>query len=125
MDITGQQLIPAPRQQVWDALNDPEVLKRCLPGCERVDRVSDDQFKVVIAMAIGPLRARFTGSLTLTEAQAPQSCVMVFDGQGGAVGFGRGSAKVDLREVDTGTELAYVAHAQIGGKLAQLGSRLV
>jgi len=130
MDITGTQVIPAPRAAVWSALNDPAVLKECLPGCELVEHVagrdgSDDEFRVVVAAAIGPLRARFNGRLRMTEVDAPQSCVMVFEGQGGAVGFGKGSATVALRETAEGTELGYAAKAQIGGKLAQVGSRLI
>jgi carbon monoxide dehydrogenase subunit G len=125
VDITGTQLIPAPRDAVWQALNDPEVLKRCLPGCESVERVDEHSFKVVVAAAIGPLRARFNGSLRMTESRAPESCVMVFEGQGGAVGFGKGSSTVALRETADGTELTYSAQAQVGGKLAQVGSRLV
>jgi uncharacterized protein len=125
MEITGTQSIPAPRARVWDALNDPAILKASLPGCESVERAGDDAFKVVVAAAIGPLRARFNGSLTITEANAPESCVMVFQGQGGAIGFGKGSSTVVLREVGEETELSYSAKAEVGGKLAQVGSRLI
>ncbi|NUZ07293.1 SRPBCC family protein [Piscinibacter koreensis] len=125
MEITGLQQIPAPRQVVWDALNDPAVLKQCLPGCESVERTSPDEFKVIVAAAIGPLKARFNGLLKITEARPPESCVMVFEGQGGAVGFGKGTSSVSLRDADGGTELAYTAKAQVGGKLAQVGSRLI
>jgi carbon monoxide dehydrogenase subunit G len=125
MEILGQQIIAAPRQRVWDALNDPETLKACLPGCELVERVSPEEFRVIIKTAIGPLKARFQGSLKITEAQAPASCVMQFEGQGGAVGFGKGTSSVVLKEVAEGTALSYEAKAQIGGKLAQVGSRLI
>ena len=125
MEILGQQIIAAPRQRVWDALNDPDTLKACLPGCELVERVSPEEFRVIIKTAIGPLKARFQGSLKITEAQAPASCVMQFEGQGGAVGFGKGNSSVVLKEVAEGTELSYEAKAQIGGKLAQVGSRLI
>lgn len=125
MDITGTQAIPAPRDAVWAALNDPAVLKRCLPGCESVEREDENTFKVIVAAAIGPLRARFNGILRMTESRPPSSCVMVFEGQGGAVGFGKGSSTVTLRETAEGTELDYSAQAQVGGKLAQVGSRLV
>lgn len=125
MEILGQQIIAAPRQRVWDALNDPDTLKACLPGCELVERVSHEEFRVIIKTAIGPLKARFQGSLKITEAQEPASCVMQFEGQGGAVGFGKGNASVVLKEVAEGTELSYEAKAQIGGKLAQVGSRLI
>ena len=125
MEILGQQIIAAPRQRVWDALNDPDTLKACLPGCELVERVSPEEFRVIIKTAIGPLKARFQGSLKITEAQAPDSCVMQFEGQGGAVGFGKGTSSVVLKEVADSTELSYEAKAQIGGKLAQVGSRLI
>jgi uncharacterized protein len=125
MEIIGTQTIPAPRATVWAALNDPEVLKKCLPGCESVERTAEDEFKVVVVTSIGPLRARFNGVLRLTEVNAPVSCVMVFEGQGGAVGFGKGSSAVTLSETPEGTSLAYNAQAHVGGKLAQVGSRLI
>ena len=125
MDILGQQLITAPRQRVWDALNDPVILKASLPGCESVERITPEEFRVVIKTAIGPLKARFQGSLKLTEAMPTAFCVMQFEGQGGAVGFGKGTATVTLKEAPEGTELSYEAKAQIGGKLAQVGSRLI
>jgi carbon monoxide dehydrogenase subunit G len=125
MEIIGTQTIPAPRATVWAALNDPQVLKKCLPGCESVERTAEDEFKVVVVTSIGPLRARFNGVLRLTEVNAPVSCVMVFEGQGGAVGFGKGSSAVTLSETPEGTALAYNAQAHVGGKLAQVGSRLI
>jgi carbon monoxide dehydrogenase subunit G len=125
MEILGQQIISAPRQRVWDALNDPVVLKASLPGCESVERVSPEEFRVIIKTAIGPLKARFQGSLKIAEASPPESCIMQFEGQGGAVGFGKGTSTVKLKDVPEGTELSYEAKAQIGGKLAQVGSRLI
>lgn len=125
MEINGSQNIGAPRQKVWDALNDPVVLKQCLPGCESVERINPEEFVVVIAAAIGPLRARFKGRLTMAEAKPPESCVMAFEGQGGGVGFGKGSSTVALAETEDGTSLSYTANAQVGGKLAQVGSRLI
>jgi carbon monoxide dehydrogenase subunit G len=125
MEINGKQVISADRQTVWDALNDPAILRQCLPGCESVEKTSDTEFKVVVATAIGPLRARFQGTLRMDEADPPKSCVMVFEGQGGAVGFGKGSTTVALNDTAEGTELAYSANAQVGGKLAQVGSRLI
>jgi uncharacterized protein len=125
MEIIGTQTIPAPRATVWAALNDPGVLKKCLPGCESVERTAEDEFKVIVVTSIGPLRARFNGVLRLTEVNAPVSCVMVFEGQGGAVGFGKGSSAVTLSETPEGTALAYNAQAHVGGKLAQVGSRLI
>lgn len=125
MEILGSQIIPASQQAVWDALNSPDVLKKCLPGCESVELVSPDLFQVLITAAIGPLKAKFKGTLHVTEINAPQSCVLVFEGQGGAVGFGKGSSSVTLKTVEGGTELSYSAQAHVGGKLAQIGSRLI
>lgn len=125
MEITGTQTIAAPRQLVWDALNDPDILKRSLSGCVSVDRISTEEFKVVMAAAIGPLRARFNGALKMSDVNAPESCTMVFEGQGGAVGFGKGNSTVKLTELNGLTELTYSAEAQVGGKLAQVGSRLI
>lgn len=125
MEVIGKQVIPVPRDVVWAALNNPEVLKACLPGCESVELTAPNEFKVAIKTVIGPLRARFQGSLRMSEVDAPSSCLMHFEGQGGAVGFGKGSANVALRDTPEGTELAYEARAQVGGKLAQVGSRLI
>ena len=125
MDITGTQLIAAPRDTVWQALNDPAILKQCLPGCESVELTSPNEFQVLVVATIGPLRARFKGVLRISEANPPQSCTMVFEGQGGAAGFAKGTSSVTLRETPEGTELGYSAQAQIGGKLAQVGSRLI
>jgi uncharacterized protein len=125
MEIIGKQVIPVPRDVVWAALNNPEVLKACLPGCESVELTAPNEFKVAIKTVIGPLRARFQGSLRMSEVDAPSSCLMHFEGQGGAVGFGKGSANVALHDTPEGTELAYEARAQVGGKLAQVGSRLI
>jgi carbon monoxide dehydrogenase subunit G len=125
MEIIGKQVIPVPRDVVWAALNNPEVLKACLPGCESVELTAPNEFKVAIKTVIGPLRARFQGSLRMSEVDAPSSCLMHFEGQGGAVGFGKGSANVALRDTPEGTELTYEARAQVGGKLAQVGSRLI
>jgi carbon monoxide dehydrogenase subunit G len=125
MEILGSQIIPASQQAVWDGLNSPDVLKKCLPGCESVELVSPDVFKVIITAAIGPLKAKFNGTLNVTEANAPHSCVLIFEGQGGAVGFGKGSSSVTLKPVEGGTELTYSAQAHVGGKLAQIGSRLI
>jgi uncharacterized protein len=125
MEITGSQLIDATRTAVWDALNDPATLKRCLPGCESVERTSAEEYRIILTASVGPLRARFNGVLRMTEADPPKSCVMVFEGQGGGIGFGKGSSTVTLNESGAGTELQYTAHAQVGGKLAQVGSRMI
>ena len=125
MEILGSQTIPATQEQVWDALNNPDVLKKCLPGCESVEQTSPDLFKVKITTAIGPLKAKFSGTLQVTEAKPPESCVLIFEGQGGAVGCGKGSSSVTLKTGPDGTELSYSAKAHVGGKLAQIGSRLI
>ncbi len=125
MNITGTQTIAAPRQRVWDALNDPAILQRSLPGCESVERLTPEHFKVAMVAAIGPLRARFDGELRMSDIQAPAACTMVFEGQGGAVGFGKGRSQVTLEESAEGTTLHYTAQAQLGGKLAQIGSRMI
>lgn len=125
MKIVGLQNIQANQQKVWDALFNPEILKNCLPGCESVEMVNSNLFKVAITMTIGPLKAKFLGTLTVQDAQAPNHCTLIFEGQGGAIGFGKGSAKVDLKSTPEGTELAYEAQANVGGKLAQIGSRLI
>ncbi|MDN8617367.1 CoxG family protein [Variovorax ginsengisoli] len=125
MEINGTQSIDAPRQKVWEALHDPLILKQCLPGCESAERVSPEEFRVTIAAAIGPLRARFNGNLRMTESKPPESCLMIFEGQGGVVGFGKGTSSVSLAETTEGTSLSYTANAQVGGKLAQVGSRLI
>jgi len=125
MQITGTNVIAAPGLTVWNALNDPEVLRRCLPGCESVERLSAEDFKIIMTAAVGPLKARFNGKLRMTDARPPSACVLQFEGQGGAMGFGKGTSTVSLRDVPEGTELTYTAEAQIGGKLAQVGSRLI
>ncbi|MGE0802053.1 MAG: carbon monoxide dehydrogenase subunit G [Lautropia sp.] len=125
MEITGVQQIPAPRETVWQALNDPAVLKDCLPGCESVEQSEPDLFKVVMTSSIGPLRARFNGTLKLGDIDAPNRCTMLFEGQGGPIGFGKGRSEVRLIETAGVTELSYTAQAQVGGKLAQVGGRLI
>lgn len=125
MDIVGQQVIAAPRERVWTALNDPVILKASLPGCESVEQTSPEEFKVVIKVVIGPMRARFKGVLRLSDVQAPSSCLMHFEGQGAPVGFGKGQAQVRLSDVPGGTQLDYEAKAMVGGSLAQVGSRLL
>lgn len=125
MQITGTNIIAAPADAVWSALNDPDVLRRCLPGCESVERSGAEEFKIVMTASVGPLKARFNGKLRMTDVKAPTDCVLQFEGQGGAMGFGKGSSSVSLRQVPEGTELTYTAEAQVGGKLAQVGSRLI
>ena len=125
MEMTGEQFIPAAQTEVWRALNDPAVLKTCLFGCESIEKVTDTEYTVVTTAAIGPVKARFKGKLTLSDLAPPNSYSLSFDGQGGAAGFGKGSAKVSLATEGTGTRLSYALKAQVGGKLAQIGSRLI
>ena len=125
MDMTGEQRIPLPRQQVWDALNNPEILKACIAGCESIDRVTDTEYKVAMTAAIGPVKAKFAGKLVLSELDPPNSYSLAFEGSGGAAGFGRGGAKVRLVDDGAATLLSYQATASVGGKLAQIGSRLI
>jgi uncharacterized protein len=125
MEMTGEQLIPVPQHKVWDALNDPEVLKACIPGCETIERVSDTEFKVALTAAVGPVKAKFNGKLLLADVNPPNSYTLSFEGSGGAAGFGKGGATVALSPDGAGTKLAYTAKATVGGKLAQVGSRLI
>lgn len=127
MDMTGEHRIPAPRDAVWRALNDPEILKQAIPGCESVEKLSDTEFTAKVALKIGPMSAKFAGKGTLSDLDPPNGYTITGEGQGGAAGFAKGGAKVRLESVDGGTAtvLHYAADAQIGGKLAQIGSRLV
>ncbi len=125
MEMTGEQIIPAAQAEVWRGLNDPEVLKSCISGCESIERLSDTEYAVVTTAAIGPVKAKFRGKLRLADLDPPNSYSLSFDGQGGAAGFGKGSAKVTLATEGAGTRLSYAVKAQVGGKLAQIGSRLI
>ena len=125
MDIKGEFTIAAPRQQVWEALNDPEILKQCIPGCESIEQHSDTEFETRLLAKIGPVKAKFTASIVLSELIPPHSYTISGQGKGGPAGFGKGSARVVLEETPEGTLLSYNAELQVGGKLAQIGSRLV
>ncbi len=125
MELQGERLIPATVEKTWAALNDPEVLKACIAGCESLERSGDDGFTALVAVKIGPVGARFKGNLKLTNVMAPNSYTINFDGQGGVAGFGKGSADVALTPEGAQTRLKYNARAQVGGKLAQVGSRLI
>jgi carbon monoxide dehydrogenase subunit G len=125
MEMSGQQLIPASQQQTWNALNDPEVLKACVPGCESIDRLADNEYQVLMVARVGPVSAKFKGKLTLSDIKPPDSYSIAFEGQGGAAGFAKGGAHVTLSPQDSQTRLAYDVKASVGGKLAQIGSRLV
>jgi len=125
MDMTGEQRIAAPRQDVWEALNDPEVLKACIPGCKSLEKTSDNEMKASVTLAVGPVKATFAGNVTLSEINAPTSYVITGQGSGGVAGFAKGQAKVNLADDGDGTLLTYTAKADVGGKLAQLGGRLI
>lgn len=125
MDITGEFEIPASRQQVWEALNDPAVLAQCIPGCESIERESDTELLAKMRAKIGPVKARFESRILLSNLNPPQSYTISGEGKGGPAGFGKGSADVTLDEDNGSTTLSYTATLQVGGKLAQVGSRLV
>lgn len=125
MEMQGSRQLAATQRQAWDAINDPRVLQACIPGCESMEVAGPNAYNAVLALKVGPVAARFNGKVGLSEVDAPQACTIVFDGQGGAAGFGRGSAKVRITPLDAGCLLAYDVHAQVGGKLAQVGQRLI
>ena len=125
MELQGERLIPASVDKTWAALNDPDTLKACIAGCESLERSGDDGFVALVAVKVGPVSARFKGNLKLTNVMAPNSYTINFDGQGGVAGFGKGSADVALTPEGTQTRLKFSARAQVGGKLAQVGSRLI
>lgn len=126
MEMTGEQLIAVDQQRVWAALNDPEILKSCIPGCDTIEKISDTEYKIGMTAAVGPVKAKFAGKLMLADLNPPTSYSIAFEGSGGAAGFGKGSAKVNLTsEGAAATKLAYACTAQVGGKLAQVGARLI
>ena len=125
MEMTGEQLIAMPQAEVWRALNDPEILKACIPGCEAIDKTSENEYRVAMTASVGPVKAKFSGKLVLSDLQPPNSYSLSFEGSGGAAGFGKGGAHVSLKPEGSGTRLSYTAKASVGGKLAQVGSRLI
>ncbi|MCC6378720.1 MAG: carbon monoxide dehydrogenase subunit G [Burkholderiales bacterium] len=125
MELSSSRFVPAPPQRVWDALNDPETLKACIPGCESFEAQADGSWAATVAAKVGPVSARFRGRIELADVNPPAGYTLRFQGQGGAAGFANGEAKVGLAPAEGGTTLNYSASAQIGGKLAQVGSRLV
>jgi carbon monoxide dehydrogenase subunit G len=125
MEMTGEQLIPLPQQQTWEALNDPDVLKDCIPGCESITRTADDEYDVVMTAKVGPVSAKFKGKMKVSESDPPRGYKLGFEGQGGVAGFAKGEATVALTPEGSSTRLAYNAKATVGGKLAQVGARLI
>ena len=125
MDMTGEVRLPAPRETVWRALNDPEILKRSIPGCEEIQKLSDTEMTAKVSAKVGPVSAKFTGKVTLSDLDPPNGYTISGEGQGGVAGFAKGGAHVSLKDDTGGTMLSYKVNAQVGGKLAQIGSRLV
>ncbi len=125
MDMTGERRIPAPREKVWDALNDPLVLKAAIPGCETLEKLSPTEMKATATVRIGPIAAKFAGNVHLSELDPPNGYRIAGEGQGGVAGFAKGGATVTLLPEGTDTLLKYVVQAQVGGKIAQLGARLI
>jgi carbon monoxide dehydrogenase subunit G len=125
MDMSGERRIPAPRQIVWEALNDPEVLKACIPGCESLEKIGDNDLKATARLKIGPIAAKFTGKVTLSHIDPPNGYTITGEGQGGVAGFAKGGAQVKLADDGDATLLIYDVKAQVGGKIAQLGARLI
>ena len=125
MEMTGEQLIPLPQEATWAALNDPNVLKDCIPGCESLTRTADQEYEVLMTAKVGPVSAKFKGKMTVTNSNPPRAYTLTFEGQGGVAGFARGEASISLSPEGSATRLAYTAKATIGGKLAQVGARLI
>jgi carbon monoxide dehydrogenase subunit G len=126
MEMTGEQRIAAPRAKVWAALNDPAVLRRCIPGCQSLEKEADDRLKTIVEIKIGPIGARFNGAVTLSDISAPNGYTITGEGQGGTVGFAKGGAKVKLTDDGAdATILSYTLDAQVGGRLAQLGGPII
>ncbi|OYD50782.1 CoxG family protein [Acidovorax kalamii] len=131
MEMQASRTLAVSQQQAWEALNDPEVLKLCIPGCDKVEATGDNQYAVAMALKIGPVSAKFAGKITLSDIVPPESYNIAFDGSGGVAGFGKGSAQVKLVPLavdgvgQASCELHYTVHATVGGKIAQLGQRLI
>lgn len=125
MEMSGEQRIEAPRQTVWEALNDPETLKQCIPGCQHIEKTDDNSFDAKVKAKVGPVNATFSGRVSLSDLNPPESYTISGEGTGGAAGFAKGSAHVNLEDQGDSTLLKYDVDAQVGGKLAQLGQRLI
>jgi carbon monoxide dehydrogenase subunit G len=125
MDMSGEYRVSAPRDRVWDALNNPEILKQAVPGCTEMEKTSDTTFEAKVTAKVGPVKANFTGAVTLSDVNAPNGYTIRGEGKGGAAGFAKGGATVTLEADGDGTLLKYTVSASVGGKLAQIGSRLI
>ena len=125
MEMSGEHRIPAPRQKVWDAINDAETLKKSIPGCQELEKLSDNEMRAKVLAKVGPVKATFTGHVTLSDIVEPESCRISGEGKGGVAGFAKGGADVSLEEDGHDTIMRYEVKAQVGGKLAQLGARLI
>jgi len=125
MEMNGEELINASRSAVWTALNDPEILKQAIPGCQSVERDSDTSFKATVKIKVGPVKATFKGQVTLSNIDEPNGYTITGEGKGGVAGFGKGGADIKLSDADDGTLLTYNVKASVGGKMAQIGSRLI
>lgn len=123
--MQGSRQLSATAQQAWDALNDPEILKQCIPGCQKFELESENVYLTAAAIKIGPVSAKFAGKVELSDIQPPKSYSLKFEAQGGVAGHGKGISHVELTENDQGVELRYTVESQVGGKLAQLGQRLI
>jgi carbon monoxide dehydrogenase subunit G len=125
MELKGERRLPVDRAAAWAALNDPQRLRAAIPGCEAIERTGDNQYRVEIVAALGPVRAKFRGKLLVEDVVAPESYTLRFEGEGGAAGFAKGNAQVSLVDEGASTLVRYIAAAQVGGRIAQVGSRLV
>jgi carbon monoxide dehydrogenase subunit G len=125
MEMTGEQLIPLSQDATWHALNDTEILKACIPGCESIEKQSDNEYLLTMVAKVGPVSAKFKGKMTLSDIDPPNAYKLLFEGQGGVAGFAKGEASVRLVPEGDNTKLGYAVKAMVGGKLAQVGSRLI
>jgi carbon monoxide dehydrogenase subunit G len=125
MTMTGEVALPADRATVWAALNDPDILRRCIPGAQALEKISDTEFQATAKVAVGSVKATFKGRVTLSEIDAPNGYTIAGEGQGGVAGFAKGGARVRLADAEGGTRMTYEVEATVGGKLAQVGGRLI
>lgn len=125
MDMQGNRQLAATQEQAWAALNNPDILKACIPGCEKFELTEENNYNVGVALRIGPVAAKFSGTVKLMDIQPPQAYALQFEAQGGVAGFGKGESKVTLTPNAEGCELSYTVHSKVGGKIAQLGQRLI